>query len=372
MESVELPSPRLSTRLSRRKSREISTWEKYFPSSVEASDKFSRPKTPPPPALPSSESPPAATPAESEAAAGSVQAVSSEASSELSANLLEDEFVKDDELFTLLPDLPAPPPPAVARHSELPAALSPERTKPDSLSSGGSECRATLSEHNYSRNVYIDELIDNFALDEMDENLPVIDSMEMNVGETQTLSNENTKRKDKIDEENVPADSMEMNVGESQTPSNESTELNDENGEENIQVDSLEVNVGETKTLSNENTDKKDNTDTALETEKDQSAIESEDIFETSTDSAEKDTAKEIFVSSSNTAEKNIGKENPREENLDTREEQPEGPEGGGPSYRSSLAVTCHPSCSDLPRRDCASLLTVAPGKDSLSASLSL
>ena len=115
-------------------------------------------------------------------------------------------------------------------------------------------------------------------------------------------------------------------------------------------------------TLCKENTEQQDNTDKALEIEKDQAAIESEDIFETSTDSAEKDTAKEIFVSSSNTAEKNIGKENPREENPDTREEQPEGPEGGGPSYRFSLAVTCHPSCSDLPRRDCASLLTVAPG----------
>ena len=99
---------------------------------------------------------------------------------------------------------------------------------------------------------------------------------------------------------------------------------------ENVPLaDSMEMNVWETPTLSKENTEQQDNTDKALEMEKDQADIESEDIFESCLNSAEKET----------------GKENLREENLDTTEsdpagvpweKQPEGPEGGGPS-RSSL-----------------------------------
>ena len=160
-----------------------------------------------------------------------------------------------------------------------------------------SSCREALalSEHNYSRNIYIDDLIDNFAVDE-------------------------------IDEESVP-------------------------------VDSMEVNVGDSATLSKENTEKDDDTDTASETEEEAAANESEDIFETS----------------QNSAEEELAKENPREENTDTNEprpavpaenvateDQPEGEERN--NYRSKLVVTCDPSCSALPRRDCASLLTVAPG----------
>ena len=174
---------------------------------------------------------------------------------------------------------------------------SPVRTKSGKRPS---ESRETLSEHNYSRNIYIDDLIDNFAADE-------------------------------IDEENVPVDSMQVNVEQNYAPSREET-------------------------------NKDDDTNTASETEKEAAAGESEDVFE----------------SSQNSAEEELAKEKPREENIDTKEpgaaapaadvskaEEPEGEgggEGGGRSYRSNLVVTCDSSCTALPRKNCASLLTVSPG----------
>ena len=79
--------------------------------------------------------------------------------------------------------------------TQFAAPASPVRKRKAVKSKPGS-CKEALSEHNYSRNIYIDDLIDNFALDEIDEENVPVDSMEVNVGDkaAAALSKENTEK----------------------------------------------------------------------------------------------------------------------------------------------------------------------------------